>query len=387
MSKATVSRRNFLSTLAASAIALSSPNLHANQEPKNLEQLVTSLRSIDGLRVSKPKEMDPSKKTVIIYKDIHYDHGEGSTETDMKYLEQIRKQTGINNIAIEGWAGHKVDQERGYRLLNAQEGLIEKLIDDANYQVLPLEEKNLQYDAMVSLLIHLNNLGKDKGEIEILYEWQKEIQRSDRLANRANQILKQYEIARIEENQGQIKYLEKEYPHFLDNMDEIQGALALAQENKDHYNSWVKQAVSSIGLPITSVEDMVKEINAFKQKYAKQYSKDNQYTKEEDDRMFDFDKFKEDILMDQRSKVAAQKYHNSNPKDFGIMFYGRAHADQISNYLNQVGNYNIIFVEPKSQIERSYQEQQNIFDLVRALRDADKHIEELKKQEENKKLE
>lgn len=83
-------------------------------------------------------------KTIILMDDYHGGEKAHGWKANFDALEEIRRNTGISNVLIEGWAGHQADQQRGYRLLNAEEQLIEKLLEDRNYSVSGLEDKKAQ---------------------------------------------------------------------------------------------------------------------------------------------------------------------------------------------------------------------------------------------------
>lgn len=69
----------------------------------------------------------------------------GSPEVEQRKIELLQKHFGLNLVAVEGWAGRKADEERGFRALNAEEGLIEWLLSKPEqYRTLPLEDAELQ---------------------------------------------------------------------------------------------------------------------------------------------------------------------------------------------------------------------------------------------------
>ena len=90
---------------------------------------------------------DPNSPIFIILGDIH-----GSPEIEKTKLEKLKTCLGIDFVGVEGWAGHEVDQKRGYRCLNGEEELITDLLEDDRFQVVGLEDPEMQIEALAAVL-------------------------------------------------------------------------------------------------------------------------------------------------------------------------------------------------------------------------------------------
>lgn len=110
------------------------------------QSLFEAINQLNGLRIDGPEiSEDPAAPIFLILKDIH-----GSPEHEKAKLEALL-QLGINTVMVEGWAGNEADQDRGYRLLNGEKGLITELLNDSRFRVFPLENAELQEEALMTV--------------------------------------------------------------------------------------------------------------------------------------------------------------------------------------------------------------------------------------------
>ncbi|MBI2649930.1 hypothetical protein HYX04_01310 [Candidatus Woesearchaeota archaeon] len=87
----------------------------------------------------------PNTPIVIIVEDIHGGLFPGEEwYVEFGLLELIRKKFGLNFVGIEGWAGHEADRIRGRQILNAEVQLIKALLSNKNYQIIGLENPEIQ---------------------------------------------------------------------------------------------------------------------------------------------------------------------------------------------------------------------------------------------------
>ena len=361
MSILKTSRRSFLSTLTSSALALmvgGCTTLQPKKSTQNLEQLISSLKSIKDLQVGIPNDLDPNKKTVLLYKDIHYNDGIGGPEQDFELLEQIRAKTGINQIAMEGWAGSVADEQRGRVLMNGQDQLVRQLIADSNYQVTALEDPVLQGDSLIGTYFNLQKLMNT----DTLNEFRSNVYKLNSMTAKLNkrlQFIKQYELAVRNNDYQFIEERSEEYERYTiaTNTHELKESLEIA---KTEFNESLEPFAKDFGMQHPNANHVLEKAKYF---FSERYPT-YRINKSQDGSSWEFDweRFKQEIRLDKRSEVAVQKYLAQNIQEPSIIFYGIGHHIKIKSMMKATNDYNVISISPKGQDERRYSEYGKIYD-------------------------
>jgi len=120
------------------------------------DQLIAEIRKIPGFSDLQIAHLatDPMAPVIIILADQH-----GSPQIEAEKLQKLYTHLRISFVGLEGWAGHKADQKRGYDLLNAEEALIQQIRTDSRFHCVGLEDPEIQERALKLLLLDLYMTG------------------------------------------------------------------------------------------------------------------------------------------------------------------------------------------------------------------------------------
>lgn len=104
------------------------------------------------------KSTEENAPTVLLFGDNH-----SQSFVDFRQLSILR-DIGINTIGLEGWCGEKVDEKRGEKILNADTNLNITLLKEDNFNLIGLEDPDLQKGLLIVYLErYFNNFQRFQG--------------------------------------------------------------------------------------------------------------------------------------------------------------------------------------------------------------------------------
>ncbi|MGM5484133.1 MAG: hypothetical protein ACQER9_04435 [Nanobdellota archaeon] len=310
-------------------------------ESKKLDKnpLFEKCKNIKGIHVKQKGSYDPEKQTVLIYADIH-SSPEKKSDEDYPNLEKIRKATGINDIAVEGLAKKKENQ-KDPGLKTGEISLLEKLLNNENYNIVPLENQETQRLSLIANYLNIHGLDTEINAYKSLLAGYKmniyEAFKNDNQKGFLKNIEGYKNICNSISNEKQTK------SHLINEMLSKLKDGTLKEEYKVLKQSLdkIKSNTEENGLEINDYFDIASHYFELEKKLDDKYIDKDPFN---NSLSLNYNKIREDIILDKRDKIAAKNYRDEFKDKQGIIFFGFNHREGIAERLEK--DYNIVIIYP-----------------------------------------
>ncbi len=320
-------RREVIAFLTASLFAGCTGNQNSTAESpaeKNRKKVLERMKKleacehviIDGEALIAEKPDSPP--VVVLVLDEH-----DSPDDEWAVLEEIRAKLGINVVGMEGWAGEDADKDRGYRLLNAEEELIEKILPLKTYKSIGLEDAETQFFALRCALYEWYQL-----------QWQNKIKNLETLHKDLEEVLaRKKERA---EKKGDVKS-QIDYEQSKEEYEKLEREMYERDVMKGE-KIFIEQMRISLGVE-PSNENIARLILTIPAEMG--------LTEEE---ALDAEKMDEEsnkIIIDKRSRIGVDKMLTAMEEQKAgeaVMIFGKGHKESMLEHASGRGDVNIITV-------------------------------------------